>query len=110
METNEPAAQECDTAVMEAGPLEVAHHRLGHAGPPKLRATVEALNIDVKNEDTFNGELSTAQRQNIIKFSCRQRPDNFETIRTLGRGIVGMAGSGVHFRDRQIKSSDEMTV
>ncbi|KAJ5965503.1 hypothetical protein N7481_012217 [Penicillium waksmanii] len=72
-----------------------------------------ALVFDQTTESTghvFNGELSTAQRQNIIKFSCRQRPDNFETIRTLGRGIVGMTGSGNHFNDRQIKFSDEMAV
>ncbi|KAJ5391403.1 hypothetical protein N7509_006893 [Penicillium cosmopolitanum] len=62
----------------------------------------------IKKGHVFNGELSTAQRQNIIKFSCRQPPDNFETIRTLGRGIMGMSGN--YFRDRQIKFSDEMLV
>jgi hypothetical protein len=62
----------------------------------------------IKQGHVFNGELTTAQRQNIIKFSCRQPPDNFETIRTLGRVIMGMNDN--HFRDRQIKFSDEMLV
>lgn len=63
----------------------------------------------IKKGHVFNGELSTAQRQNIIKFSCRQPPDNYETIRTLGRGILGMV-SDSHFRERQIKFSDHMLV
>lgn len=64
--------------------------------------------VFIKNGQIFNGELNTMQRQNIIKFSCRQPPDNFETIRTLGRDIMGITAG--HFHNRSIKFSDEMIV
>lgn len=38
----------------------------------------------------YNGELTTIQRQNIIKFSCRKPPNNYKSIMEDGRRIVGI--------------------
>lgn len=64
--------------------------------------------VQIQRGQPFRGELTTTQRQNIIKFSCRQPPDNFETIRTLGRNIVGISGN--HFDKRNMKFSKEMVL
>ncbi|EPS33372.1 hypothetical protein PDE_08334 [Penicillium oxalicum 114-2] len=38
----------------------------------------------------FRGELSSAQRQNIIKFSCRKPPENYDSIIGDGLEITGV--------------------
>lgn len=39
---------------------------------------------------TFSGELATAQRQQIITFSCRKPPLNWKSIMTDGKDVVGI--------------------
>ncbi|KAJ5082775.1 hypothetical protein N7532_011818 [Penicillium argentinense] len=57
----------------------------------------------------YNGDLSTAQRQEIIKFSCRRPPDNHETIMNLGRDILGIPTK--KFRnEKQMDFADTMAV
>ncbi|KAJ5679615.1 hypothetical protein N7462_007859 [Penicillium macrosclerotiorum] len=38
----------------------------------------------------YHGELGTAQRRNIIKFSCRRPPENYTSITQDGLDIIGV--------------------
>lgn len=40
---------------------------------------------------SFSGEPSISQRQNMIKFSCRRPPQNYESIVTGGLDIMGIS-------------------
>ncbi|KAJ5168119.1 uncharacterized protein N7482_003713 [Penicillium canariense] len=43
----------------------------------------------------FRGELGTVQRQNIIAFSCRRPPQNYDSILEDGREIIGAKGGQI---------------
>ncbi|KAF7717627.1 RNA interference and gene silencing protein [Penicillium ucsense] len=54
----------------------------------------------------FRGELNTIQRQNIIKFSCRRPPQNYDSITDNGLDITGIKGN--HTKEFGFSVSQEM--
>lgn len=56
----------------------------------------------------FRGELLLKQRQNIITFSCRKPPENYDSITTHGLEITGVKND--HTMKLGIKVSPEMAV
>jgi hypothetical protein len=46
--------------------------------------------LNIPPGQVFRGELNLTQRQNIIKFSCRQPPQNYESIKNHGLDITGV--------------------
>ncbi|CDM37030.1 hypothetical protein CBS147339_2295 [Penicillium roqueforti] len=54
----------------------------------------------------FKPEPSAVQRQNMIKFSCRRPPQNYDSIMTEGLDIMGISGG--HTKTVGIKPGREM--
>ncbi|KAJ5086789.1 hypothetical protein NUU61_008096 [Penicillium alfredii] len=59
---------------------------------------------------SFGGEMSTAQRQGMIKFSCRRPPENYQSIMNEGLQIMGVNNGGTDGMGLRTKKSEMIAV
>lgn len=45
---------------------------------------------NIERRQLYSGDLATVQRQNMIQFSCRRRPQNYDSILKGGLDIMGI--------------------
>ncbi|KAJ5779643.1 hypothetical protein N7457_007363 [Penicillium paradoxum] len=62
--------------------------------------------LEIIRGQGFGGEPSSTQRQNMIKFSCRRPPQNYESIITEGLDIMGITSGDT--KAVGIRSGQEM--